>query len=91
VRIEIRPLLVQGMLGTEETPYGRMPVILIAEGQSIEEQTVTFWHEMLHLALGLPGPHDETWVETNAKALAAACPDILAQIQVQSGRRRGGV
>jgi hypothetical protein len=91
VRVLIRPLLVQGMLGTEETPEGRMPVILIAENQTPEEQVITFWHEMLHLALGLPGPHDETWVETNAKALAAACPDILVEIQKQSGSCRGGV
>lgn len=90
MRVEIRPLLVQGMLGTEETPYGRMPIILIDDRQSLEERTITFWHEMLHLALGLPGPHDETWVETNAKALAAACPDILARIQEASGKRRGG-
>lgn len=73
IRIEVRPLLVRGMLATDE----RGPVLLInSEEADPKEQVTTLWHETLHL-LGLT---DEFLVEEYALRLADACPDILRRL-----------
>ena len=69
LRIEFRPLLVQGQLATDDNGI----LLLIDSEQPDAEKIVTIWHETLHL-LGLT---DEEQVESMANKLAAACPEIL--------------
>lgn len=88
VSIMVRPLLVQGALAfkDETTMFVSSLVILVAEQQSDEEKTVTLFHEALHIMLraaGIHPPHDEKWVEERAKALAAACPDLLEKMRLK--------
>jgi hypothetical protein len=77
-RIEIRPLLIGGMVATE--PSGAWWLLLDAE-QEARQKAISLWHETVHLlmfAAGLPAPqHDEQQIEAIAVRLAAACPDIL--------------
>lgn len=83
--IEFRPLLLSGLTGgirfdEQQNLFCHQLVVMIASGQSEEEQRVALFHEMLHimlLAAGVEAPHPELWIEERAKAMAAACPDIL--------------
>jgi hypothetical protein len=72
VPIKVRPMLVSGMLATDE----RGPIILINSEEDPKQQVITLWHETLHL-LGLK---DESLVEECAVALAEACPDVLRKL-----------
>jgi hypothetical protein len=82
VRIVIRPLLVSGMLGTE--PATESVILFIDSGQTEEQQTIAFWHEMLHAALGPPWiGHPEDWIEEKAKALAKAFPDVWQVVKAR--------
>lgn len=73
LRVEFRPLLVNGMLATE--PKGR--VILIDSEQSQQEQAISLYHEMLHLI----GLKDEEKVEDMAQQLAEAVPWIIEDVK----------
>jgi len=72
IPIKVRPMLVSGMLATDE--HG--PVILIDSEQGEREQIVTLWHETLHLL----GMTDEARVERFAHRLADGCPTILRSL-----------
>ena len=85
VAILRRPLLIPGALAfkDETTMFVSSLLILVNDRQSKEQQTITLFHEALHLlirAAGIEAPHDEEWVEERAKALAAACPDLLEKM-----------
>ena len=69
VPIKVRPMLVSGMLATDENG----PVILIDSEQSEYEQVVALWHEVLHLI----GMTDEGATERIAARLAGACDTVL--------------
>jgi hypothetical protein len=73
VRIIFRPLLVSGMLATDEHGV----VMLIDSGQPESEQAVALWHEVLHM-LGL---FNENQVEAMAQRLGAVCPEIVAMVR----------
>lgn len=71
VRVIFRPMLVSGMLSADLERGSWL--ILVDSEQSEPEQTVSLFHEMLHLI----GLLDEKKVEAMAQKLAAACPEIL--------------
>jgi hypothetical protein len=79
LRIVFRPLLVQGMLASDDVG----PLIFISADDTPEEQVVTLWHETVHLLLQAAGhtTHDEQVVESIAHRLAAACPEILGLVK----------
>lgn len=86
LKIIFRPLLVQGMFAFQDntTMFTSQMVFLIASNSTPEEQTISLWHEALHMLLRAGGkmpPHDEVWVEERAKALALACPDLLEKMK----------
>lgn len=80
VRVLFRPLLVQGMV-RRDFEYDSW-MILVDNEQSEAQQTVTLYHEALHL-LGLT---DEDQVEAMAKKLADACPEILAAVKASASQ-----
>lgn len=83
LRIEVRPLLVPGMMGGGP----RSIFIFLCKGLAREEAILTLWHEIVHVLLmagGQPQPHDEAGVERLAAKLAAACPEVLALCGVDS-------
>lgn len=73
MRIIFRPLLVSGMLATDEHGV----VMLIDSEQPETEQAVAVWHEVLHM-LGL---YNEVEVEAMAQRLGAACPEIVVMVR----------
>lgn len=75
-RIEVRPLLTCGGLG-----YGPGSIfVLLSDTLYRHEANETLWHEFVHLFLRIGGKteHDEDYVDSVAKRLAAACPELLA-------------
>jgi hypothetical protein len=72
------PMLTCGFTGTNEA--GDVCILIDSE-QDEREQTVTLYHEALHL-LGLV---DEEQVEAMAQRLAKACPELLAAVRKAHG------
>jgi len=74
---ERRPLLVDGSFGFKKDGSA---FILVNSEDSRNEQTITLWHEMVHLIMmagGLsPSNHDEEAIEKTARKLADCCPEI---------------
>jgi hypothetical protein len=69
VPLLVRPLLVSGMLATDEVGV----CVVIDSEQDDVEKVKAFWHEVLHLF----GLADEVQVERIALLLAEACPSVL--------------
>lgn len=86
LKIIFRPMLIPATFAFQDntTMFTTQLVFMINSEQSPEEQTISLWHESLHLLLRAAGklpPHDEQWVEERAKALAKACPDLLEKMR----------
>lgn len=75
--IQIRPLLVSGMLAASDEGM----CILIDEAQSAKQQNLALWHEIVHLILMGQGTdqHNETVVERLAGMLYDAWPNPLQE------------
>jgi hypothetical protein len=76
-----RPMLISGMLAKGTDDLEGRHLVLVNSEDSEEEQTITLWHEIVHLirlAGGLPEElHDEKEIEAAARKIAEACPEIL--------------
>ncbi len=82
MRILIRPLLVSGMYASE--PATRADLILVNSEQPESQQSIAFWHEMLHLALGTTCTDEEHgWIEAQATALAEAFPEVWRAVKAR--------
>ena len=73
VRVVRRPLLTSGMLATAHDDV----VILIDSEQDARQQSIAFWHEVVHL---LVGAADEAAIDAVAERLATAVPDLPAAL-----------
>jgi hypothetical protein len=75
LRIEFRPLLVQGVMGNGPNTI----FIFLADNLNKQAATHTLWHELVHVLFMAAGKktHDEVEIEEIAMRLAQVCPDIL--------------
>ncbi len=77
LKIQFRPLLTSGMICVPKTEGGSY-LILIDSDASESEQTVTLWHELIHLLEMASGKSSgEDAVEKLAVEWAKRCPEIL--------------
>lgn len=72
--VQRRPLLVSGTFGTDAAGIR----ISVDAEQDVRQQAIALWHEVIHLLLAATGhnDHDEYTVESMARALAGAVPEI---------------
>lgn len=86
VRINIRPLLIPGLLCTDKRDDSVH--ILISDSLDENEMCITLWHEAIHLlmmAAGIPAEvHNEFQIEACARKLADACPEILDMCNISA-------
>jgi hypothetical protein len=72
-----RPMLISGQIRKGEDSF----LVLVNSEDSKHEQTITLWHEIVHLIKHAggqpPQSQDEDEVEAAARKLAECCPEIL--------------